>query len=166
MFLVLCCRHFLHPSITLVFHLFPHSLLLWVSSRDLFRHASSHHLLYLQLRRDVLEERVIVDADFLFKLAGLALQAEYGDYSKDKAASTEDQQGGAPPAPYFNAEHYIPGRVLKQTGPSNACTKVTRRHKATAGLSCAEAELEFVKVSTFTAFIKKSEKAYLDQSVN
>ncbi|GFR71734.1 tyrosine-protein phosphatase non-receptor type 13 [Elysia marginata] len=113
-----------------------------------FRHMSSHHLLYLQLRRDVLEERVMVDPDVLFKLAGLALQAEYGNFSsRETAAASEGHQEETAVAPYFNIEHYIPGHVSKQTGPSVADTKVRRRHKATAGITRNEAEFEFVKLA-------------------
>ncbi|RUS90593.1 hypothetical protein EGW08_001681 [Elysia chlorotica] len=110
-----------------------------------FRHVSSHHLVYLQLRRDVLEERVLVDPDNLFKLAGLALQAENGDFSK-KSSAGEAQLEGSSTSTYFITEHYVPARVIKQTGASMAYTKIARRHKANAGVSRAQAEFEFVKL--------------------
>ncbi|GFO18600.1 tyrosine-protein phosphatase non-receptor type 13, partial [Plakobranchus ocellatus] len=109
-----------------------------------FRHSSSQHLLYLQLRRDILEGRFITSQDLLIKLAGLALQAEYGDYMKDKTAAPESHQGSS--SPYFTIEHYLPGPELKQVGTSVAYTKVSRRHKANAGMLNNQAELEFIKL--------------------
>ena len=138
------------PHLSLVF---PYTLT-FISNPH--RHASSHHLLYLQLRRDILEERVIVDPDHLFKLAGLALQAEYGDFSKEKSSPAEGQFEGAPSTTYFDAEHYVPVRVLKQTGASMTYTKVTRRHKAAAGVSRAQAEFEFVKVGAVIIYLLSS----------
>lgn len=40
---------------------------------------TSRHLLYLQLRHDLLEGRQLLLSDILLQLAALALQAEFGD---------------------------------------------------------------------------------------
>jgi hypothetical protein len=38
------------------------------------------HLLYLQLRRSLLEQQIQCDIDQHIALGGLALQSEFGDY--------------------------------------------------------------------------------------
>lgn len=40
----------------------------------------SRHLLYLQLRKNVLEQQILCTEDDLITLGGLALQAEIGDF--------------------------------------------------------------------------------------
>lgn len=44
------------------------------------RHADSHHLLYLQLRKDVLEQRWPAEPMQEMQLAAWALLAEFGPY--------------------------------------------------------------------------------------
>lgn len=44
------------------------------------RHRLTRHQYYLQLRRDVLEDRVYCNEETALFLAALALQAEFGDY--------------------------------------------------------------------------------------
>lgn len=41
------------------------------------------HQYYLQLRKDILEERMRCDVDNAMILASLALQAEFGDYQPE-----------------------------------------------------------------------------------
>ena len=47
------------------------------------RHTMTKHQYYLQLRKDILEERVRCDTDNAMMLASLALQAEFGDYQSE-----------------------------------------------------------------------------------
>lgn len=47
------------------------------------RHAMTKHQHYLQLRKDILEERVRCDTENAMILASLALQAEFGDYQPE-----------------------------------------------------------------------------------
>lgn len=47
------------------------------------RHAMTKHQYYLQLRKDILEERMRCDMDNGMILASLALQAEFGDYQPE-----------------------------------------------------------------------------------
>lgn len=47
------------------------------------RHSLTCHQYYLQLRRDLLEERLHCDDETALLLASLALQAEYGDYQPE-----------------------------------------------------------------------------------
>ncbi len=60
-----------------------------------FRTEHTLHEMYLQLRRDIIDERLRVSRDTAYQLAALALQAEYGD------------RPSAVPN-YFNTDHYMP----------------------------------------------------------
>lgn len=48
-----------------------------------YRHALTKHQYYLQLRKDILEERVRCGTEDATLLASLALQAEFGDYQPE-----------------------------------------------------------------------------------
>lgn len=47
------------------------------------RHSLTRHQFYLQLRKDILEERLYCDDETLLQLGVLALQAEFGSYPKE-----------------------------------------------------------------------------------
>lgn len=47
------------------------------------RHAMTKHQYYLQMRKDVLEERMRCDTENAMLLASLALQAEFSDYQPE-----------------------------------------------------------------------------------
>lgn len=47
------------------------------------RHAMTKHQYYLQLRKDILEERMRCDTENAMLLASLALQAEFSDYQPE-----------------------------------------------------------------------------------
>lgn len=57
------------------------------------------HQFYLQLREDILSGQLHCHEEASFKLGGIALQAETGDYN--------DTLGDE----YFLSEHYVPSRV-------------------------------------------------------
>ena len=107
----------------------------------LYRHPLSRHLLYLQLRRDILEERAHCTSDECMNLAGLALQAEYGDYNKTTCASN-----------YFLPEHYVPPRIVRRLGSAYTKDNLPEAHKSHVGVKDLRAEHEFVKVSMMQAF--------------
>ncbi|KAK0078021.1 hypothetical protein PV325_003153 [Microctonus aethiopoides] len=62
----------------------------------------SKHLLYLQIRRCILEQQLICTLNQLINLTGLALQAEFGNYSVNEHACGN----------YFLLEHYIPETLI------------------------------------------------------
>ena len=64
------------------------------------RHSTTRHLFYLQLRREILCGYISCQEEVAISLASLALQAEFGDY-------VEQFHGRC----YFEAEHYLPGKV-------------------------------------------------------
>ena len=65
----------------------------------------TEHQYYLQLRRDLLEERVRCSEDQAMTMAALALQAEFDDHYVSRTMKN-----------YFTMEHYLPPRILKRTG--------------------------------------------------
>ncbi|XP_067950888.1 tyrosine-protein phosphatase non-receptor type 13-like [Watersipora subatra] len=72
----------------------------YVRSVSMIKHRSTQHLLYLQLRRDIVEDRLRGDDKELITLTGLALQAEYGDYDISKHHLN-----------YFIVSYYFPQRI-------------------------------------------------------
>lgn len=85
------------------------------------------HLLYLQLRRSLLERQLRAGRSQLLALAGLALQAEFGDHA------TVDRSGGA----YFLSEHYLPENEAGER-------ELEALHRRRAGLDPGRAEEMFI----------------------
>ncbi|CAB1351999.1 unnamed protein product, partial [Coregonus sp. 'balchen'] len=56
---------------------------------NLIQHTMTKHQYYLQLRKDILEERVCCDMENAMLLASLALQAEFGDYQAESSIKEE-----------------------------------------------------------------------------
>ena len=65
----------------------------------------TEHQYYLQLRRDLLEERVRCSEDQALTMAALALQAEFDDHNMSRTRKN-----------YFAVEHYLPPGILRRTG--------------------------------------------------
>ncbi|KAK7816488.1 hypothetical protein U0070_007905 [Myodes glareolus] len=78
---------------------------------SLIQHSLTCHQYYLQLRRDLLEERLHCDDEAALLLASLALQAEYGDYQPEIHGVS-----------YFRLEHYLPARVMEKL---DVCQRLT-----------------------------------------
>lgn len=68
-------------------------------------------------------------------MAGLALQAEYGDYNQETMSRN-----------YFVPEHYFPGRAVKRLGSGYIRDNTPEAHMDARGLIEADAEMEFIKV--------------------
>ncbi|CAO2639155.1 Tyrosine-protein phosphatase non-receptor type 13 [Lemmus lemmus] len=102
---------------------------------SLIQHNLTCHQYYLQLRRDLLEERVHCDDEAALLLASLALQAEYGDYQPEVHGMS-----------YFRLEHYLPARVMEKLDVSYIKEELPKLHNTYAGASEKETELEFLKV--------------------
>lgn len=78
----------------------------WCHSCFLFRrHKLTRHQYYLQLRKDILEDRLYCNEETGLYLAALALQAEFGDYmpevERDKKTFTK----------YWNFKYLLCNRV-------------------------------------------------------
>nr|XP_055035683.1 tyrosine-protein phosphatase non-receptor type 13 isoform X1 [Misgurnus anguillicaudatus] len=103
---------------------------------NLIQHTMTKHQYYLQLRKDLLEERVRCDLENAMILASLALQAEYGDYQPELHGKT-----------YFRTEHYLPGSVMDKIDQTTIKEELPKLHSSYYNTSEEEAELEFLKVS-------------------
>uniref|UniRef100_A0A3Q2D4S0 Protein tyrosine phosphatase non-receptor type 13 n=1 Tax=Cyprinodon variegatus TaxID=28743 RepID=A0A3Q2D4S0_CYPVA len=103
---------------------------------NLIQHALTKHQYYLQLRKDILEERMHCNTENALLLASLALQAEYGDYQPELHGKT-----------YFRLEHYLPLSVLDKVGQTTLREQLPKLHSNYYGASESEAEFEFLKVS-------------------
>ncbi|XP_037385445.2 LOW QUALITY PROTEIN: tyrosine-protein phosphatase non-receptor type 13 [Talpa occidentalis] len=102
---------------------------------SLIQHTLTCHQYYLQLRKDILEERMHCDDETCLLLASLALQAEYGDYQPDVHGVS-----------YFRLEHYLPPRVMEKLDLSYIKEELPKLHNTYVGASEKETELEFLKV--------------------
>uniref|UniRef100_A0A673HXZ8 Tyrosine-protein phosphatase non-receptor type 20 n=1 Tax=Sinocyclocheilus rhinocerous TaxID=307959 RepID=A0A673HXZ8_9TELE len=102
---------------------------------SLIQHTMTKHQYYLQLRKDILEERVRCDLENDMILASLALQAEFGDYQTELHGRT-----------YFRTEHYLPASVLDKIDQTTIKEELPKLHSLYYNASEQEAELEFLKV--------------------
>ncbi|CAJ0562533.1 unnamed protein product, partial [Mesorhabditis spiculigera] len=94
------------------------------------------HELYLQLRRDILEDRLQPKKDKAYELAALALQVEFGDRP--------------PPAvkDYFAMEYYLQRRFYQFDDEKAVQTEIGQRHEKYRGLRAKEAETRYIQVCT------------------
>uniref|UniRef100_A0A4X2M260 Tyrosine-protein phosphatase non-receptor type 13 n=1 Tax=Vombatus ursinus TaxID=29139 RepID=A0A4X2M260_VOMUR len=102
---------------------------------SLIQHTLTCHQYYLQLRKDILEERMHCDDETSLLLASLALQAEYGDYQPEVHGMS-----------YFRLEHYLPARVTEKLDLSYVKEELPKLHSTYIGASEKETEMEFLKV--------------------
>uniref|UniRef100_M3ZQQ9 Tyrosine-protein phosphatase non-receptor type 13 n=1 Tax=Xiphophorus maculatus TaxID=8083 RepID=M3ZQQ9_XIPMA len=103
---------------------------------NLIQHAMTKHQHYLQLRKDILEERMRCNTENALLLASLALQAEFGDYQPELHGKT-----------YFRLEHYLPVSILDKVDQTTLREELPKLHSNYYGASESEAEFEFLKVS-------------------
>ncbi|XP_066488255.1 tyrosine-protein phosphatase non-receptor type 13 [Tiliqua scincoides] len=107
----------------------------FVDDISLIQHTLTCHQYYLQLRKDLLEEKMHCEDETALLLASLALQAEYGDYQAEVHGLS-----------YFRLEHYVPARVMENLDLSNVKEELPKLHSSYVGASEKEAELEFLKI--------------------
>ena len=106
------------------------------------RDQMTRHLFYLQLRRDMLEDRLQCAVDQATKLAALALQAEYGDHDNPALINHG----------YFLPEHYLPPRLLRSMGTANARDMLPSLHEAHQGLLDLDVETMYIKVCIMISY--------------
>uniref|UniRef100_A0A672UUH1 Tyrosine-protein phosphatase non-receptor type 13 n=1 Tax=Strigops habroptila TaxID=2489341 RepID=A0A672UUH1_STRHB len=107
----------------------------FVDDVSLIQHTLTCHQYYLQLRKDILEDRMHCDDETALLLASLALQAEYGDYQAEVHGMS-----------YFRLEHYVPARVMEKLDLSYIKEELPKLHSTYVGASEKETELEFLKL--------------------
>lgn len=94
------------------------------------RHWNTKHLLYLQLRRSLLEQQIKCELKELLNLGGLALQAEFGNYVEEEHGSSD----------YFLLEHYLPEELIAD----GLKFELQQLHKSRYGLDPGRAEEMFI----------------------
>ncbi|XP_051507170.1 tyrosine-protein phosphatase non-receptor type 13-like [Myxocyprinus asiaticus] len=99
-------------------------------------HRLTRHQYYLQLRRDILEDRVYCNEETALFLAALALQAEFGDYMPEVYGKN-----------YFQMEQYISKRVIEKVALPCLREELPRLHANNAQMLPEEAEVEFLKIA-------------------
>ncbi|KAK6626436.1 hypothetical protein RUM44_008909 [Polyplax serrata] len=98
------------------------------------RSRQTKHLIYLQLRRSLLEKQISCRSNELINLAGLALQAEFGNFRPDEHGSQ----------PYFLIDHYLPEELEDEN--SILESKLQESHRSRSGLNRWRAEEVFVSL--------------------
>uniref|UniRef100_UPI00358FDFF8 tyrosine-protein phosphatase non-receptor type 13-like isoform X1 n=2 Tax=Myxine glutinosa TaxID=7769 RepID=UPI00358FDFF8 len=100
------------------------------------RHDLTRYQFYLQLRRDILEERLHCGSDLAVLLAALSLQADIGNLFPE----VQERH-------YFRAEHYLPPGMLCLMAPGYIWEQVPRLHASLHGLARRDARRHFLKVA-------------------
>uniref|UniRef100_A0A096MEY2 Uncharacterized protein n=1 Tax=Poecilia formosa TaxID=48698 RepID=A0A096MEY2_POEFO len=98
-------------------------------------HRLTRHQYYLQLRKDILEDRLYCNEETGLFLAALALQAEFGDYMAELYGKD-----------YYQPEHYVSKRMLEKLAVPIIREELPRLHASHAHLLPEEAETEYLKI--------------------
>ncbi|XP_067466135.1 tyrosine-protein phosphatase non-receptor type 13 [Thunnus thynnus] len=99
-------------------------------------HKLTRHQYYLQLRKDILEDRLYCNEETGLFLAALALQAEFGDYMPELYGKN-----------YYQPEHYVSKRMLEKLALPNVKEELPRLHASHAQMLPEEAETEYLKIA-------------------
>uniref|UniRef100_A0A8C3YW66 FERM and PDZ domain containing 2 n=1 Tax=Catagonus wagneri TaxID=51154 RepID=A0A8C3YW66_9CETA len=108
----------------------------FVSHYGLLQHSWTRHQFYLQLRKDILEEKLYCSDEMLLQLAVLALQAEFGSYPEEVESKA-----------YFHVEDYIPASLIERLTALRVQAEVLEMHRLSPVLWGEDAELEFLRVT-------------------
>ncbi|CEF59676.1 FERM domain and PDZ domain and KIND domain and Pleckstrin homology-like domain and FERM/acyl-CoA-binding protein, 3-helical bundle domain and FERM, N-terminal domain and FERM, C-terminal PH-like domain and FERM central domain and Band 4.1 domain and Band 4.1 family-containing protein [Strongyloides ratti] len=95
------------------------------------------HELYLQLRNDILNERLRGNETIIFQLASLALQAEFSDKPDSSISSPTD---------YFLLDHYLPKQYFAYDDNKRIALILSEMHEKLKGMKCHEAEIRYIKI--------------------
>ncbi|XP_068423538.1 FERM and PDZ domain-containing protein 2 isoform X2 [Clinocottus analis] len=108
----------------------------YVDDMSFILHRLTRHQYYLQLRRDLLEDRLYCNEETGLFLAALALQAEFGDYMPELYGKN-----------YYQPEHYVSKRMLEKLALPNVKEELPRLHASHAQILPEEAETEYLKIA-------------------
>ncbi|XP_059677315.1 FERM and PDZ domain-containing protein 2 [Gavia stellata] len=108
----------------------------FVNHFNVIQHGLTRHQFYLQLRKDILEERLYCNDETALKLGALALQAELGNYASEMHGKS-----------YFRVEDYIPASRIEKMTLVYVQRELAKLHRMNRSLFEDEAELEFLKVT-------------------
>ena len=98
---------------------------------DEFKCPENKHQFYLQLRQDVLNGKYPMSDSEYLSLAGMALQVEFGDFSRELHNEI-----------YFDLEHYLPSHLITQNS-ENLRSSLVKLHQAHLGQSQSKTEMKF-----------------------
>lgn len=103
-----------------------------------FRGNESRHLLYLQLRRSIIEHQLPCSFKQIVELNGLALQAEFGNYNTREHGQRD----------YFLIEHYIPESMSSAVeNVEKLKHELIQAHKSKYGMDPEKAEESFISLA-------------------
>ncbi|XP_073774109.1 FERM and PDZ domain-containing protein 2 isoform X1 [Danio rerio] len=119
------------PTATFVLHF---RIKYFVSDVSLLLNKFTRHQFYLQLRRDLLDDRLQCNEETCLFLGALALQAEFGDSLPEVYGKN-----------YYQPEHYVSKSVVQKMAMPCLKEELLRLHVNNANMSAEEAELEFLK---------------------
>ncbi|XP_077359927.1 FERM and PDZ domain-containing protein 2 isoform X1 [Festucalex cinctus] len=98
-------------------------------------HKQTHHQFYLQLRKDLLDDRLSCHEETALYLGALALQTEYGDCMPEVYGRN-----------YYRPDQYVPKSVIEKRALPYILEELQRLHANNAQMLADESELEFLKV--------------------
>ncbi|KAJ8418163.1 hypothetical protein AAFF_G00138720 [Aldrovandia affinis] len=124
------------PSATFVLYL---RVKFFVDDIGFILHKLTRHQYYLQLRKDILEDRLYCNEETGLFLGALALQAEFGDYMPEVYGKS-----------YYQPELYVSKSVLGKMALHCLKEELPRLHADNARMLPEEAEMEFLKRRKFT----------------
>ncbi|CAK6961757.1 tyrosine-protein phosphatase non-receptor type 13 isoform X3 [Scomber scombrus] len=107
----------------------------FVNDISLLLHKQTRHQYYLQLRRDLLEDRLSCHEETALYLGALALQAEYGDCMPEVYGRN-----------YYRPDQYVSKSVMEKRALPYIQGELLRLHTNNAQMLTDESELEFLKV--------------------
>ncbi|KAM9837391.1 FERM and PDZ domain-containing protein 2 [Aulostomus maculatus] len=107
----------------------------FVNDISLLLHKQTRHQYYLQLRRDILEDRLSCHEDTALYLGALALQTEYGDCMPEVCGRN-----------YCRPDQYVSKSVMEKRALPHIQGELLRLHNNNAQMLPDESELEFLKV--------------------
>ncbi|NWV30011.1 FRPD2 protein, partial [Origma solitaria] len=110
----------------------------FVNHFNVIQHGLTRHQFYLQLRKDILEERLYCSDETALKLGALALQAELGNYASEVWTNNTS---------YFRVEDYVPASRIEKMTLAYVQRELAKLHRMNRSLFEDEAELEFLKVT-------------------
>ncbi|XP_029305741.1 LOW QUALITY PROTEIN: tyrosine-protein phosphatase non-receptor type 13 [Cottoperca gobio] len=108
----------------------------FVDDMSFILHRLTRHQYYLQLRKDLLEDRLYCNEETGLFLAALALQAEFGDYMPELYGKN-----------YYQPEHYVSKRMLEKLALPNVKEELPRLHASHSQMLPEEAEIEYLKIA-------------------
>uniref|UniRef100_UPI0037E954CF FERM and PDZ domain-containing protein 2 n=1 Tax=Semicossyphus pulcher TaxID=241346 RepID=UPI0037E954CF len=107
----------------------------FVNDISLLLHKQTRHQYYLQLRRDLLEDRLSCHEETALYLGALALQTEYGDWMPEVYGRN-----------YYRPDQYVSKSVMEKRALPYIQGELLRLHTNNTQMLGDESELEFLKL--------------------